>query len=105
MESKMRKSDCKFYVTPDLRTICVYYSPFGTIKGIAQLAENDTYDKQKGEDIAFMKCKIKETRKYYNLRKRIVTEIRDEYIRQIRKMEELDVKLDKYWDKLDELCK
>ena len=101
----MKKSDCKFYVTPDKRTICVYYGIFGVVKGIAKLAEGDTYDKKKGEDIAFMRCKIKETRKYYSMCKKIVSAIRDEYIQQIRKMEELDVKLDKYWDKLDELCK
>ena len=103
----MRKSECKFYVTPDKRTICVYYNPFGGVfKGIAKLAEGDTYDKAKGEEIAFLKCKIKETKYHFNLHKnKVDLLLKKYYYPEIIEMGRLDDKLWKYWDRLDELSK
>lgn len=102
----MRKSECKFYVTPDKRTICVHHSQHGTFRGIAKLVEGDTYDKTKGEDIAFLKCKIKETRYYFNLHKQKVDILlKKYYYPELIEMERLDDKFWEYTYRLEELSK
>ena len=99
----MRKSECKFYVTPDKRTICVYRDQHGTFKGIAKLAEGDTYDKVKGEDIAFLRCKIKEIKYFIKYRKENIDFILKNYY--LREMSELERLVDKLWEYEDRVSK
>lgn len=102
----MRKSECKFYVTPDKRTICVYKTPWGsTYKGIAKLAPGDTYDEMKGQDIAFLKCKIRMEKEKFNSHKKDLGRWLRYYIEEMVEMDKIFDKIEKYQNKIHEIGK